>query len=72
MAKLKWEINRPGYGVQGQVVANTRADAIAAAESQWLRDTAWEEDVVGEKLDDGSVISRSPIPTFTANKLGRA
>lgn len=72
MAKLVWEISRPGYGVQFNIVASTRSDAVAKAEAQYLRDTAWEDDLVGVADDDGRVISRSPIPDYVATKLGRA
>lgn len=72
MAKLKWEISRPGYGVQFDVVANTRTEAIGKAEAQYLADTAWELEVVGEPDDDGNVIRRSPIPDYVAVKIGRA
>lgn len=69
MAKLTWEISREGYGVQFEVVANTRSNAIANAEARFLFDTAWEDEVVGQVADDGVVITRSPIPEFKAKKL---
>lgn len=69
MAKLHWAIINPDYGHQFDVVANTRADAIAQAEAKYLADNAWEDDVVGEIDDDGVIITRSPIPAYTAKKL---
>ena len=72
MAKLNWEISRPGYGVQFEVVANTRSEALGKAEAQFLLDTAWELEVVGTTDDDGDVFYRSPIPEYDATKLGRA
>lgn len=73
MAKLNWTISRPGYGPQFDVEANTRADAIAIAESMWLADSAWEAEYVGKvDEDDGSVFKRSPIPDYVATKVGRA
>ena len=69
MAKLTWEIHRAEYGYQGEVVANTRAQALAIAESEWLKATDYENDLVGEPDDDGVIFTRSPIPHFTAKKI---
>lgn len=73
MAKLLWEINRPGgYGVQREVVANTRIAAIAIAESEWLKDNDWMNECVGTMNDDGTPFVRPPIPTFTAKKISES
>ena len=73
MAKLLWKIDRPEYGHQFNVEANTRADAIAKAEAQWLADTAWEAELVGAVDEETGVpFTRTPVPTFVASKLGRA
>jgi hypothetical protein len=72
MAKLNWEISRPEYGVQFEITANTRSEAIGKAEAQWLADTSWEDELVGTTDDGGRVFARSPIPEFVATKLGRA
>ena len=69
MAKITWEISREGYGFQVAVVANTRADAIASAEAQWLQERDWETELVGTLNDDGTVFARSPVPVFTAKKV---
>lgn len=56
MAKLNWEISRPDYGRQGIIVANTRANAIAIAEAEHLKQQRnWEH--------------CNPIPAFTAKKV---
>ena len=68
MAKITWEIFREGYGAQCEIVANTRSDAIAKAEAQYLADTDFETELVGVLNDDGTVFARSPVPTFTAKK----
>lgn len=72
MAKLNWSISRPGYGHQFDVVANTRADAVAAAEIQFRQDMAWFEELVGQIDDEGNVITRPLTPDFVATKIGRA
>ena len=69
MAKLKWEIYRAGYGHQGDVVANTRLQAVAIAESEWLKATDYENELVGQQDEDGVIFTRSPIPEFTAKKI---
>lgn len=71
MPKLNWEISQPGYGPQFNITANTRSEAIGKAEAQYMADHAWENEVVGELDDDGTPIARSPIPEYTAAKLGR-
>jgi hypothetical protein len=71
MPKFNWKIARPEYGPQFNVEANTRVDAIASAEAKFLSDTAWEGELVGQVNDDGTVFTRSAIPTFTATKIGR-
>lgn len=64
MAKLNWEIHSP-YGHQFDVVANTRATAIAIAEAKYLEDMAWEDELV--TLETGFV--RSAIPEYRAIKI---
>lgn len=74
MAKIKWEISRAGYGVQYEVVASTRADAIAIAQAKYLEFTSYEEELIGSTGPDGDMapFTRSHIPEYTAAKLGRA
>lgn len=67
--KIEWEIRRAGYGPQGKIIAPTRTMALADAEAQWLADTDYENDLVGQIQEDGSVFTRSPIPEFTAHKV---
>ena len=67
MAKLNWEIHQPEYGYQFNVVANTRSDAIAAAQAKYLADTDWQRELV--ERETGFV--RSPIPDYVAVKVGR-
>ena len=55
------------------MAANTRADAIALAEAQWLSTVAWEDELVGTVDEEtGLPFTRSPAPIFVATKLGRA
>lgn len=67
--KFNWAISDSEYGYQFDLMAATNADAVALAESDWLKATAWQDEVVGEIDDDGNVITRSPIPTFTAKRI---
>ena len=71
MAKINWQISQEDYGPQFEVVANTRADAIAIAEAGFLELTACQAELVGSFNDDGTPFTRSPVPTFTAKKLYR-
>lgn len=54
--------------MHGEVVANTRATAIAIAEAAWLQDTDWQRECVGMLNDDGTPFERCPIPEFKARK----
>ena len=72
MAKINWEISREGYGVQYEIVASTRSDAILKAGAQYLSDTDYEVELVGSANDDGTLFVRSPIPEFKAKKLGNS
>lgn len=69
MAKITWEIHRAEYGYQFEVVANTRSQAVAIAEGEWLKATDYENELVGEPDEDGVIFTRSPIPQFTAKKI---
>ena len=72
MAKIKWEITRVGYGVQYEVVASTRAGAIAVAEADYLELTSCQDELIGSTNEDGTAFCRSPVPDYTAKKLCRA
>ena len=68
--KFNWVIFNSERGYQHEVVAATNADAVAIAESEWLKEErGWKNEVVGEIGDDGNVITLSPIPTFTAKRI---
>lgn len=72
MAKIKWQISRLGYGPQCEVVANTRTQAIGIAEAKYLSLTDYQNEFIGSFNDDGTAFTRSPIPEYTAEKLGRS
>ena len=69
MAKLNWAISNPDYGYQFDVVANTRADAIAKAEAMYLADNNWQREYIGTLDDDGVAFAFPSIPAYTAKKL---
>ena len=71
MAKIMWEVSEADQGFEVAVAASTRADAVAAAEAEWLRFRDYEEELVGMLNDDGSVFTRTPIPKFTAKKVSQ-
>lgn len=69
MARLNWAISRPEYGFQFEVTANTRVEAIAKAEAKYLSDTSYEDDIVGNVMENGEIFTRSSIPDYTAKKI---
>ena len=69
MAKLNWQISNDGFGPQFEVVANTRADAIAAAEARYLSERRDDYAYYTERYGDWDVVDSSPIPTFTAKRI---
>lgn len=69
MAKIKWQVSKEGYGVQFEVIKNTRSDAIAYAEALYMQETAFEDELIGSINEDGSLFERSKVPVFTAKKV---
>jgi len=68
MAKIKWEVSSECTS-ECEVIANTRAMAVAIVESEWLKFRDYEAELVGTINEDGSIFTRSVVPEFTARKL---
>lgn len=65
MRKIKWLVIDPVYGPQIEVVANTRKNALIAAEAAWLDLHSDTIELVGTLDDMGEPITRPIMPTVS-------